>query len=309
MKAKPAKEAYSLTDLRKWGTTAGNIKPPVRLAVIGDPVTHSLSPEIQNAALRECSIEMQYAKFHIMTDELKEALDLMGQNGFAGMNLTVPHKERAHALVDELDDQAKQVGAVNTIAVRDQQLVGFNTDGLGFARAIRDEFSVDLRDLRVLVLGAGGAARAIAFECARQDCERLVIANRTRAKAERLMQELQPFFAGPRVLGPVARLQAIGLDPSELRNQISNTDLLVNATPLGLNRSDPSPVPGHLLAPHLMVFDTIYGPGRTALLSAAVEMGARAVNGLSMLIYQGARAFEIWFGREAPIDVMRRAVL
>jgi len=305
MKKKPAKEIYTLTGLRDW---ADDLKPPVRLAVIGDPVAHSLSPQMQNAALRDCGIDMQYARFQITPDELKEALQLMRQNGFVGMNVTVPHKESAHALVDQLDDEARQVGAVNTILVRNQQLLGFNTDGIGFARAVRDEFSVDLRDLRILVIGAGGAARAIAFECARQGCERLVIVNRTRSKAERLVKELQHFFAGPRVLGPVARLQVNGLVASELATQIANTDLMVNATTLGLNRSDPSPVPGHLLAPHLMIFDTVYGPGRTALLSAAAEMGARGSNGLSMLVHQGARAFEIWFGREAPVDVMRKAL-
>jgi shikimate dehydrogenase len=309
MKTKPAKDIYTLSDLSDWEKTAAGVKPPVRLAVIGDPVEHSLSPQLQNAALRECGIDMQYARFHITPDELKEALQLLQENDFVGVNITVPHKESAHGLVDELDDQARQVGAVNTIAVRNQRLTGFNTDGIGFARAIRDNFSVDLRDLRVLVIGAGGAARAIAFECARQDCERLVIANRTRSKAERLVKELQPFFAGPRVLGPVARLQAGELNESELRLQIPHTDLLVNATVLGRNRSDPSPVPRHLVAPHLMIFDTVYNSGRTSLLSAAAEMGARGTNGLAMLIHQGARAFEIWFGREAPIDVMRRSLL
>ena len=308
MKKKPTKDIYTLADLRECEKAAGDLKPPVRLGVIGDPVAHSLSPQMLNAALRESGIDMQYARFHITANEFEEALQLMRQNRFVGLNITLPHKEHAHALVDQLDDDAKQAGAVNVIVIRDGKLLGFNTDGIGFAHAIRDEFSVDLRDLRVLVIGAGGAARAIAFECARQDCERLVIANRTRAKGQQLVRQLQPFFAGPRVLGPVARLQAIGFDPSELHHQIPNTDLLVNATPLGLNRSDPSPVPGHLLAPHLMVFDTVYGSGRTALLTAAAEAGARGTNGLAMLVHQGARAFEIWFGREAPIDVMRRAL-
>ena len=309
MTKKTAKNLYTIDDLRDWEKAAIGVRPPIRLGVIGDPVAHSLSPQIQNAALRECGIDIQYARFQITAAELVTTLQWMAQNQFVGMNLTLPHKEHAQAWIDELDESAEQIRAVNTVAVRDQQLIGYNTDGIGFARAIRDEFSVDLRDLRVLVLGAGGAARAIAFECARQDCERLVIANRTRSKADRLVKELQPLFAGPRVLGPVARLQAIGLEESELRMQIPHTDLLVNATTLGLSRSDPAPAPGHLLAPHLMIFDTVYGSGRTPLLAAAAEMGARGANGLSMLIHQGARAFEIWFDREAPIDVMRRAIM
>jgi len=122
------------------------------------------------------------------------------------------------------------------------------------------------------------------------------------------MQQLQHFFAGPRVLGPVPRLQVIGGSEAELRTQIPNTDLVVNATRLGLQRSDAALVPAHLLEPHLMVFDTIYTVGRTPLLAAAAAMGARGANGISMLIHQGARSFEIWFGREAPVATMRAAL-
>jgi shikimate dehydrogenase len=309
MKKNPAKQIYTLADLRDWKAAAGDLKPPIRLAVIGDPVAHSLSPQMQNAALRDCGVDMQYARVQLRETELAEACELVRQNQFVGLNVTLPHKERMLPLMDEIDENAKEAGVINTIAIRDQKLIGFNTDGIGFSHAIREDFSIDLRDLRVLVLGAGGAARAIAFECARQGCERLVIANRTRPKAEHLVQRLQSWFAGPRVLGPVARLQAIGWDESELRTQIAHTDLLVNATPLGLQRSDQSPVAEHLLAPHLMIFDTTYNAGRSPLLMAAAKMGARGSNGLSMLIHQGARAFELWFGREAPVEVMRRAVV
>ena len=251
---------------------------------------------------------MQYARFHIKPAELAPALDAIRRTDFVGFNITLPHKEAAVDLVDDVDADARQTGAINTVALRDGKLVGSNTDGVGWARAVRDEFSVDLRDLRILVVGAGGAARAIAHECARQNCERLVVANRTRANAEKLVRELQHFFAGPRVLGPVARLQAIGLGESELRAQIPNTDLVVNATPLGLHRSDPPVIPAHIIEPHLMVYDTVYTTGRTPLLMAAAEMGARGSNGLSMLLHQGARAFEIWFGRDAPVSVMRSAL-
>jgi shikimate dehydrogenase len=300
------KEIYTLADLRNWKKEK---KHPVRLGIVGDPVEHSLSPPMQNEALRECGIDMQYAKFHIHAAGLPEAFDLFRHNDFVGWNVTLPHKEAAIGLVDQIDPKARLIGAVNTIALRDEKLIGFNTDGHGFARAVRDEFSVDLRDLRVLVVGAGGAARAIAFECARQNCERLVIANRTREKADDVAHRLTPFFAGPRVLGPVARLQAIGLGESELRGQIANIDLIVNATPAGLQRSDSSIIPAHIIEPHLMIYDTVYSRGRTPLLHAAAEMGARGANGLSMLLHQGARAFELWFGREAPLASMRSALL
>jgi shikimate dehydrogenase len=307
-KKRDPKDVYTLVDLQDWQETVREIKPPIRLGVFGDPVAHSLSPQMQNAALRDCGIEMQYVRLHIRPNELAEALDLIGELEFGGVNLTVPHKIAAVDLVDEIDEEAKQIGAVNTIAVGEGTLMGFNTDGVGFARAIRSEFSVDLRDLRVLLLGAGGAARAIAMQCAQVNCERLVVVNRDLDKAKQLVAELQPRFAGPRVLGPVARIEAVPLDERALRFQIGNVDLVVNATSLGLDPNDPPVLSPTLLAPHLMVYDTVYRVGRTALVQAAAEAGARAANGVSMLLYQGARSFEIWFKREAPLDAMRAAL-
>ena len=308
MKKTRAKEVYSFSDLQNWNDVAADINPPIRLGVVGDPIEHSLSPQMQNAALQACKLEMQYARFQILPNELNDALNLVRALDFVGLNLTVPHKIAAISNVDALDENSRQIGAINGIAIADKKLRGFNTDGRAFARAIREEFSVDLRDLRVLVLGAGGAARAIAFQCARENCERLVIANRTFAKATALTDELRDFFAGPRVLGPVARLQAIAWDEAAFRFQIANIDLIVNATPLGLTRTDAAPIPARLLAPHLMIYDTVYAKHHTPFVTAALEAGARAANGLSMLLHQGALAFEIWFGREAPIDVMRAAL-
>jgi shikimate dehydrogenase len=303
-KKKRAKEVYTLADLRKWD----RIDPPVRLGVFGDPVAHSLSPQMQNAALETGKIDMQYARFQISPDELQSALDLIRELNFVGVNLTTPHKIAASKLMDEIDDNVRRVGAINTIKIDNAKLRGYNTDGKGFGRAVRQEFAIDLRDLRVMILGAGGAARAIALQCARENCERLVIANRTFATAQNLAEELREYFAGPRVLGPVPRLQAIPWEEAAIRFQIAQLDLIVNATPLGLNRSDPSPIPARLLAPHLMIYDTVYREDRTPFVSTAIEAGARAANGLAMLLYQGALAFEIWFEREAPIEAMREAL-
>jgi shikimate dehydrogenase len=308
MKKMRAKAIYTLGDLEKWEDLARDIDPPIRLGVIGDPVEHSLSPQMQNAALQACKINMQYARFHILPNELERALRMIGALDFIGVNLTVPHKIPALHFLQELDENARRIGAVNGIAISEDKMRGFNTDGRGFSRAIREEFSVDLRDLRVLVLGAGGAARAIALQCARENCERLVIANRTPEKAKVLVEELRDFFSGPRVLGPVPRLQAVPWEETMFRFQIANLDLIVNATPLGLNRADASPLPARLLAPHLMIYDTVYSSHSTPFVSAALEAGARTANGLSMLLHQGALAFEIWFGREAPMDVMRAAL-
>lgn len=183
-KKKRAKEVYTLSDLHNWSEIASDVVPPIRLGVIGDPVAHSLSPQMQNAALTHCKIDLQYARFQISTDDLGEALKEVRKLDFLGVNLTVPHKIMALSLIDEVDADAKHIGAVNTIKIDNGNLLGFNTDGRGFSRAIREEFSVDLRDLRVLVLGAGGAARAIAMQCAKENCERLVIANRTFEKGK-----------------------------------------------------------------------------------------------------------------------------
>jgi len=299
-----AKDIYTLADLKDWH----DVDPPIRLSVFGDPVEHSLSPQMQNAALKHCKIDMQYARFHVLPNELREAINLIRKLEFVGVNLTIPHKISALELVDAADDNVKRVGAVNVIKVERGKLHGFNTDGRGFARAIREVFSVDLRDLRVMILGAGGAARAIALQCAKENSERLVIVNRSFEKAQKLADQLRDFFAGPKVLGPVPRLQAVPLEEAAIRFQIANVDLIVNATPVGLNRADASPIPSRLLAPHVMVYDTIYSAERTPFVAAAIEAGARAANGLSMLIHQGALAFEIWFQREAPIEVMRKAL-
>jgi shikimate dehydrogenase len=302
-------QRYTLADLEKWDDVARDIDLPIRLGVFGDPVAHSLSPEMQNAALRACEINAQYARFHIRANELRSALRFLRNLDFVGVNLTVPHKIAGFAQIDEADESTSRVGAVNTIRVRDRKLVGSNTDGEGFLRAIRTEFSVDVRDLRVMIIGAGGGTgRAIAWQCALENCERLVLVNRTLEKAIGLAGQLRRFFSGPRVLGPTARLEGVAWEESAIRMQLADIDLIVNATPLGMNPSDPAPIPTRLLAPHHMIFDCVYRPSKTALLRAAEEAGSRGVNGLSMLLYQGALSFSIWFDRDPPIEGMRKAL-
>ena len=302
-------QRYTLGDLEKWSEIARDIDPPIRLGVFGDPVAHSLSPEMQNAALRGGEINAQYARFHIRSNELRSALRFLRNLDLVGVNLTVPHKIAGFGQIDEADESASRVGAVNTIRVVDKRLVGLNTDGEGFLRAVRSEFSVDLRDLRVLIIGAGGGTgRAIAWQCALENCERLVLVNRTLEKANALAERLRSFFMEARVLGPAARLEAVAWEESVVRMQLADIDLIVNATPLGMNPSDPAPIPGRLIAPHHMVFDCVYGPSKTALLRAAEQAGARSANGISMLLHQGALSFSIWFDRDPPIAAMRNAL-
>jgi shikimate dehydrogenase len=303
------KDIYTLADLENWNVAAADVEPPIRLAVLGDPIAHSQSPAMQNAALAKCGVPARYTRLHVKPEELAAALRLLPKAGFLGVNLTIPNKQAAISFLDEVDGRAQKIGAVNTVVISGGKLTGFNTDGPGLVRAIRSEFLVDVRDLRVMVLGAGGGAgRAIAVQCAMEGCERLVLANRTVEKAQALAKELQPYFQGPHLIGPVARLEAVPMENRVLKFQLQNTDLVINASSVGMKHTDPSPLPGSILLPHLMVYDTIYTAARTPLLRAADEAGARGVNGFSMLLHQGALAFEIWFNRTAPIETMRGAL-
>ncbi len=307
------KEVYTIEDLRRWpevtaDVTAG-MTPPFRLAVLGDPVAHSASPQMHNAALEFCGVAARYTRLHISAEELPEALRLLPHLGFIGVNCTIPHKVAALGLMDRVDDHARRIGVVNTVLVEGEELVGFNTDGPGLVRALRSEFGVDLRDLRVIVLGAGGGAgRAIAMQCGIEQCARLVLVNRTLEKSRQLAAELQPLFRGPRVFGPGERLEVAPWVDEILRNQLERTDLVINCTSLGMKPGDSSPLPSAILQPHLMIYDTIYTSHRTKLMHAAEEAGARSANGLSMLLHQGALSFEIWFGRDAPVEAMRQAL-
>jgi len=303
------RDVFTLEDLRRWPETAAHETPPVRLAVIGDPVAHSASPPMHNAALEACGIDARYTRLHIRAEELAEAFTLLPKHGFIGVNCTIPHKTEALRLVHRVDEHAQRVGVVNTILVEGQQLAGFNTDGPGLVRAVRAEFGIDLRDLRVLVLGAGGGAgRAIAMQCALEGCERLVLVNRTIDKARALAAELAPMFRTARVSGPGERLEVAAWDDASLRLQLAQSDLVINCTAVGMKRGDPSPLTSAVLQPHLLVYDTIYTAVRTKLMLAADDAGARSANGLSMLLHQGALAFEIWFDRPAPLEKMRAAL-
>jgi shikimate dehydrogenase len=309
MTKQPTTDRYTLADLERWGEVTRDINPPIRLGVFGDPVAHSLSPQMQNAALRALQINMQYARFHIRPNELRKALNLVRELDFLGLNLTVPHKIASLKQVDAADESASRCNSINTIRLHDKKCFGSSTDGEGFSRAIRTEFSMDLRDLRVMIIGAGGGTgHAIAWQCALENCERLVLVNRTEAKANAIIERLRPFFVEPRVLGPVARIESVPWREAAVRAQLADTDLIVNATPLGMNASDHAPIPARLLAPHHMVFDCVYRPAKTALLRAADEAGARGANGLSMLLHQGALSFSTWFNREPPMEVMRLAI-
>ncbi len=300
------KPAYTLEDLKNWEQVTRDLSPPARLCVFGDPVGHSLSPQMQNPALAEAGVDSQYVRIHVKQEELETALRLLPEKGFVGANVTVPHKPATLEIVDDVDEGARLSGGVNTVVVEDGQLLGFSTDGGGFQRAIREEFYVDLSDLRILIIGAGGGAgRAVAAQCAAEKCQRLVLANRTLDKAVALARELQTYFEGDTLQGPMDYLAAIPWEVDALAEQMDHVDIIVNATSLGMKRTDPELIPTRLIQPHQIVYDMVYSPARTRLLAATEEAGARGANGLSMLLHQGAISFETWFNRAAPVEAMR----
>jgi shikimate dehydrogenase len=275
---------------------------PARLAIFGDPVAHSKSPPMQNAALLSNGHNCQYVRIHVPPDELGTAMGNLVTAGFLGANLTIPHKQNALDFIDEISPEARLMGAINTVSVRDEKLHGFNTDGPGFAAAVREEFDIGLGTLRVLILGGGGGAgRAITVQCALAGCPTIFVANRTVEKAQLLSEEIEESLG--------KSMTPISLAHEALQNALSCVDLVVNATPLGMKQNDPSPLPDGLLTKGHLVYDTVYSGGTSALIGQAIKAGAKGSNGLSMLLHQGALAYEIWFNETAPLETMREALV
>jgi len=266
--------------------------------IMGHPVAHSLSPPMQNAAFREVGIDAVYVAFDVEAAHLGKAIEGVRALGVRGLNVTIPHKERVIEFLDELDDVSREVGAVNTIINRAGRLKGYNTDGVGARRAL-EEAGVVVRGKVVLLLGAGGAARAIAFALAKE-ARKITVANRSAEKAARLKEDLK------------GRVEAEGGDLSHpfLARAVSEADIIVNCTKVGmLPDAEGSILDRSCLKAGQVVFDIVYNPLKTRLLREAEAARARAVDGVGMLVNQGAESFALWTGREAPTDLMRHVVL
>ncbi len=268
--------------------------------IIGDPVGHSLSPVMHNAAFERLRLDFIYVAFTVRKEELAKAMNGVRSLGVHGLNVTMPHKNAIVTYVDELDQTAEFINAVNTVLNRDGKLIGFNTDGVGALEAL-SENGLDPKNKKLLLLGAGGAANAIAFQTAHEVNE-LVILNRTPQKARKLAESLNKKFG--------KKATAKSLSAENVEEEIQNSDILVNATSVGMHPSiNQSPVAPELLRPDLCVMDIVYNPLETRLAREAKKKGARVISGVEMLIYQGAASFEIWTGHRAPVNVMREAVL
>jgi shikimate dehydrogenase len=269
-------------------------------AVIGDPVEHSLSPIMHNAAFEALDLDYVYLAFQVKEEQVASALVGMWALGIHGLNVTMPHKNTVISQLDEVDRDAKLLCSVNTILNKNGKLWGFSTDGEGAVKALKAN-GVNLKDKRVLLLGAGGAARAIAYALAREAGE-LVILNRTEIQAESLACFLTRETNKKIVSG--------GLNSAAIEANMPKTDILINATSVGMNpHHTQSPVSPKLLRKDLVVMDIVYNPVETKLAKDAKAAGAKVVSGVEMLIYQGAASFEIFTDKSAPVEVMRKAAL
>lgn len=268
--------------------------------VFGDPIGHSLSPAMHNAAFSALGMDCVYHAFRVKPEKLENAILGAEAMGFGGLNLTVPLKEAALKLdCVKPDPLAAEIGAVNTIVFRDGEIRGYNTDGLGARQALL-ETAVEMEGSKVLVAGAGGAARAIAFQLAADGAE-VTIANRTEEKAVELAGDISAAKLPGKVKGT-------GL--LELGTLIREADILINTTTLGMHpHGDASIAEAGDLHPDLTVFDIVYNPLETRLLRDAKASGAKTVSGVLMLVYQGAEAFRLWTGTEPPVELMKRTVL
>ena len=264
------------------------------IALIGDPVAHSVSPAMHNAAFRALGLNYAYLAFRVQAAILGDAVSGLRGMGLRGANVTIPHKEVVLPHLDEIDEKARRIGAVNTIVNDAGRLIGYNTDAPGFLAALKTG-GYEPKGERAVVLGAGGAARAVVF--ALQDAGASVaIVNRTLASAQTLAAETDAV--------------AFQITKTGFQAALAGASLVVNATSVGMNPNDLStPLPFHLMRPGLTIFDTIYHPRQTRLLKEAAAAGCRTIGGLEMLVEQGALAFERWIGEAAPREVMRQAAI
>jgi len=270
--------------------------------ILGRPVAHTLSPTMHNAAFAALALPYVYLPWPVRPEGLgAAAAAFRAMENFAGANVTVPHKEAVRVHLDALSPEAEGIGAVNTVIPRDGRLLGHNTDGVGFVASLR-EGGTDPRGARVLLLGAGGGAKGVAYALAAEGAAAITVANRSPERAEALVGTLSSRFPGCQFL-------ALPLQAPGVAEAVKSADVLINATAVGLARGEALPLDLGGLRPTTLVCDLIYRPPETLLLEAARGKGCRVLNGLGMLLHQGAAAFRLFTGVDPPLDAMRAALL
>ncbi|WP_256721623.1 shikimate dehydrogenase [Paenibacillus odorifer] len=276
------------------GYNTGNIL----LGVMGDPIIQSKSPIMHEAALQALGIPGAYVPLHILPENLEDAVQAIRTLGFRGVNVTIPHKVAVMAYVDLLDESAVAVGAVNTIVNNNGILTGYNTDGIGYVRSLKAEAISDLSGTKIMVIGAGGAARGIVAALLQEKPSSILIANRSVDKAQDLAAECQ------------SKGNVVGISMNEVAEMLYGVDVLINTTSVGMYpHMDETPIDPELLRAGMVVSDLIYNPLRTRLLLEGLERGCTIHGGLGMFVYQGAYALEYWTGQPAPTEIMRQTIL
>ncbi len=280
------------------------------LGIVGHPLNHSVSVPMHMSAIFTLGIDYVYMSFDILPDNLSHAVSQFKKEHIKGFNVTIPYKEAIMLYLDSVDEHASRIGAVNTVNNESGRLKGYNTDGIGYIKSLGEQTGFDPCGKHVLMIGAGGAARAIAFSLLEAGVKRLIIVNRTIDRAQKLAQHLGSYF-------PEANLQALSI---EYMNALpyKELDLIVNTTPVGMKNIKQTDIDGSisllaadgsLLDKNTIVSDIVYNPLETPLLKRAKHAGLKTHDGAGMLVYQGAESFKIWTGVQPPVDVMRQAVL
>lgn len=277
------------------------LSPPQIYGLIGYPVKHSLSPIMHNAAFRALKINAEYRLFPLKEDELKGFFADIKKNNIFGLNVTIPYKEKVLDYLQRKSPEVRFTGAVNVIIVKEgNYLEGWNTDGIGFHHHLTIDLKFDIPGKNVIILGAGGAAKAVTNQLARKKVKSITIYDIDKDKSLKLADKISKEFP---------ECNAISVNSIEDLD-IKNADLLINATPIGMKENDPCLISPEAFHSRILVYDLIYEPKETKLLKLAREKGAKTSNGLGMLLYQGARAFQLWTGvKKAPVEVMRKALI
>ncbi|MCX6349053.1 MAG: shikimate dehydrogenase [Candidatus Aureabacteria bacterium] len=315
----------TITGLCEMGT---RYHTPCLTGLLGFPVRHSISPAIHNAAFRARGMDWIYLAFAVPPVKLRAALLGCRALGFRGLNLTIPHKMAAIPFLSGLSREARLIGAVNTVVFRSGRLVGHNTDGRGFIRALQEEKGLSLKERTVFLAGAGGAGRAVAMQAALEGASGIVIADPIRTRASLLVAQINrnvrrtysvsvgrvpprggllPRKTGTTPQSPRMIAWAVEAGSAAWETALAEADVAVNATPLGMKTGDPLPFPPGLLPRSCLVVDLVYNPPETKLLKAARKLTCDGMNGRGMLVHQAALSWELWTGEEAPLEVMKKA--
>lgn len=265
--------------------------------IIGHPIKHTLSPAMHNAAFKALGIDAEYKPFEVKPRDLGKAIKKMVANGVCGLNVTIPHKTACMKFLDKIDSAAWAIGAVNTVKITNRKLYGYNTDGLGFLRSLKEDLGIIPKNKTVFIIGAGGAAKAVVWALAENGAKSITIVDKVNEKAVELAKKYSKRYD----------TRYIKYE-DDWQSDVKNSQLLVNASPVGMKDKDLLPIDIKLLHKGLVVYDLVYNR-QTELVKTALAKGLTASGGLGMLLYQGVEAFKIWTGKKAPVLIMRKALI